>query len=494
MNLTIEKLVYGGKGLARSIPDGKVYFVGGVIPQEKILAGGVTVSGKKYTEVELAAVLEPSPHRIEPLCHIHIKPVGDNSKSVSNKRLYCGGCDFQHIDYTHQLQLKKDIVVETLNRLGGIRDASHLVSEVIPSEKKFLYRNKAIIPFAPIGGEKNGIKAGFYAERSHEIVEAGDCPLQPRDVFKVVNFVKNNAADFGIVPYSEEKHNGSLRHLCVRTNSEGEMLIIFVVKPDASYLARYKKFSDEIVRFFNSEKMSIISILINENPSSTNVIFGADVWHTLWGDEYITEFYPTSGLKLRVSRGGFLQVNTGVADRLYHYVANLIFRDKNFSSDGKSGDFKVLDLYGGVGGFAIMVSKLNDGRIKEIISVEENETAVKDALVNSRLNGVDDITFFALPVERFLENNIHRFKKNVAIIVDPPRSGLSPKAMKAILQIKPERLIYVSCDTATFARDAKILLSNNYRFSSAPDGKIQPFDMFPQTHHVETVADFVRNF
>lgn len=490
LKLNIEKLIYGGKGLARSHTDGKVYFVSGVLPEEEILARESSISGKKnYSEALPLSVVKPSPYRVEPRCPLHIIPAqGEPSR-------FCGGCDFQHISYTEQLRLKKEIIRETLSRIGGIKQDVMDVADVVPSPSEFHCRNKAIIPFATSSDGKKLI-AGFYAEHSHDIVEAGDCLLQKKIVFKIVNFVREVAPEYGIRGYlSSRRKNptalGSLRHLCVRVNSRNEALVIFVIYPKENEIARYEKLSKSLVLEFNQKSPfvggQIIGILINENPTDSNVIFNQNGWRTLYGSEFVTEIFTIpdgESLNLRVSRAGFLQVNTPVAANLYSSVSDMLFA----RGEGEVDFSKkiILDLYGGVGGFAITAARKHP-EVKNIISVEENESAVRDALVNASDNNIDKITFYALPVERFLEKNSARLKKNVFMIVDPPRSGLSGEAMKAIIKIKPERLVYVSCDIATFSRDAKILLAAGYR----PRGKIQPFDMFPQTHHVEIAAAFV---
>ena len=500
--LKIEKLVYGGKGLARSEPDGKIYFVAGVLPGEEVEVHAVSM-GKNFTEAQTVSVIKSSPARVHPPCPLHVIP-------TEMHRVFCGGCDFQHIKYPEQLRLKKEILMETIHRIAGIDSDGNMIDDVVPSPEEFRCRNKAIIPFAP-SDSGGGIKAGFYAERSHDIVEAADCLVQKEVVFRIVDFVRSLAPCLGIGGYVtddtrgrgkrrprsrsvKDSGDGSLRHLSVRVNERGEALVIFVVNPTEGYPARYEKLCRALLENFKKDTQNkIVGVLVNENPACTNVIFNPhNKWRTLYGADYITE-YLTLGveeLKLRVSKGGFFQVNTSVAGKLYSAVQDMLFpsgfqSDKNFSPC-----VNLLDLYGGVGGFSIAFALRKDIPLKDIICVEENETAVRDALVNAASYGIDNIVFYALPAEDFLSSkSVGKLKKDTFAVVDPPRSGLSEKAMEGLItKISPRRFVYVSCDAATFARDMKKILSRGYML----EGKIRPFDMFPQTHHIETAACFVK--
>jgi len=502
--LKIEKLVYGGKGLARSSPDGKIYFVAGVLPGEEVEVREVS-KGKNFTGALPTSVVKPSTGRIKPPCPLHIIP-------TEIPRVFCGGCDFQHIKYQEQLRLKKEILSETIRRIAGIDSGDDLIDDVVPSAEEFRCRNKAIIPFAP-SDDGVSLRAGFYAERSHDIVEAADCLVQKEVVFRIADFVRSRAPRLGIggyvtdetirrgnrrSPHScgrsiKDKGDGSLRHLAIRVNGRGEVLVIFVVNPTENYPARYEKLCRDLLENFEKDaRNKITGVLLNENPACTNVIFHPHKWRTLYGADYINEYLTLGGeeLKLRVSKGGFFQVNTSVAGKLYLSVIDMLF-PPGFESDKNFSGVNLLDLYGGVGGFSIAFALLRkDIPFKDIICVEENETAVRDALVNAASYGIDNIVFYALGVEDFLSGkSVGKLKKDTFAVVDPPRSGLSEKALSGLMRkISPRRFVYVSCDAATFARDMKKILSYGYTL----EGKIRPFDMFPQTHHIETAACFVK--
>jgi 23S rRNA (uracil1939-C5)-methyltransferase len=455
----------GGRCLARA--DGKVYFVEGALPSERVSAA-VTSAGKSFAEGTALAVERPSPSRIEPACPLHFRCVS-GGKTSGDSRVFCGGCDWQHIDYPLQLELKKQILSDALLRTGKINLRPEAL-EVEPSPLRFRYRNKALVPFAPSikrdgdSGESM-IRAGFFARGSHEIAPAEDCPLQPEIVFQIVGFVRENAARFGIRPYEEDTFRGSLRHLYVRVVDGGGRIIVgFVVNPADTRAESYVAMAASLT----SEFPSVRGVLMNENPSRTNVIFGRK-WSTLAGSNSVTEVL-SNGIRLRLTEGAFFQVNTQVAEKLYEYAVSAFAHPA-----------KLLDVYSGVGGFALYAARAG---IAEVIAVEENETAVNDAIVNARSAEAGNITFYALAAEKFLSRP-PRAARGASIIVDPPRSGLGAEIIDGIAALRPAEMVYVSCDPATFARDAGILSGKGYELSG-----IRLFDMFPQTHHVETAALF----
>lgn len=454
----------GGRCLARS--GGKVFFVEGALPGEKVFAS-VTFENDSYAEATVSSVAGPSPSRITPPCPLHFRPRAD-SAAGSPTDIFCGGCDWQHIAYPVQLELKKQIVSDALGRVAKIRIAPK-DCEIEPSPEPFRYRNKAQVPFA--GGDaarrEGPMSAGFFARGSHKIVSATDCPLQPRAVFEIVNFVKDEAPRLGIRAYDEDSVSGSLRHLYVRVLAGGdEVMAGFVVNPSGGEASAYKTLAASLTAAFGSVR----GVVLNENPSRTSVIFGRR-WTTLVGRNHLTETF-SDGMRLRLTEGAFFQVNTAVAGSLYRHAAAAL-----------SSAPKLLDLYGGAGGFAITSSRLG-AAAREIISVEENETAVNDALVNARLNGAENITFYAISAEKFLSRP-PRAVRGASVIADPPRAGLSREVFEGIAKLSPPSVLYVSCDPATFARDAGLFCSKGYEMAS-----LRLFDMFPQTHHVEIAALF----
>ncbi|MDI6756466.1 MAG: 23S rRNA (uracil(1939)-C(5))-methyltransferase RlmD [Endomicrobiia bacterium] len=469
--LEAEKMTAGGRCLARC--EGKVFFIEGAIPGERV-AAAVTFENKNYGEASAVSLETPSPSRITPPCPLHFGIAETSDDASASSRIFCGGCDWQHIEYSRQLELKKQIVADALERTAKI----HLAPEdcvIEPSSATFRYRNKAQAPFININaiGERSGsadsvaaLRAGFFARGSHEIVSASDCPLQPAAVFDIVNFVKEAAPRLGIRAYDEDSGRGSLRHLYVRIVAGGdEAMVGFVVNPADTRIDAYKTLSGYLVAAFPFLR----GVLMNENQARTNVIFGRR-WLTLAGRNYVTEVF-SDGTRFRLTEGAFFQVNTPLAESLYRHAAAAL-----------SSSPKLLDLYGGVGGFALAAARLPG--VREIISVEESETAVNDALVNARLNLAENITFYALAVEKFL-SRAPRAARGASVIADPPRSGLSREALDGIVALSAPEIVYVSCDPATFARDAGILSAKGYALSS-----LRMFDMFPQTHHVETAATF----
>lgn len=445
--LTIEKIIAGGRGLGYL--SGKAVFVDGVIDGETVDVC-IKCEKRKFLSGWPTTVIKPSEYRKNPSCpyHFHHSSVPPYSA--------CGGCSWQHIDYSYQLVLKKKILLETLSRIGKITNPP--LKDVIPSSNIFRYRNKAQIPVALSEGK---VIAGFFAAGSHRVIDAMDCLIQPEVVFKVVNYIKSKITGFKLKPYDENNHTGSLRYIFVRTGNQGkDVLVGFVVR---SYTDKYEKLALEISEQFPEIK----GVVFNENPGKTNVIFGK-VWKKLTGESFVTEELDGK-IKLRISYGAFFQVNTEVAKKLYSFVA------EQFTGIGFQN---ILDLYCGVGGFALSVARY----AQSVIGVEENNTSVTDACINAQLNGIRNVNFFSLSVEEYLKKT--RKVKNCGVILDPPRSGLSDVALSELMRLKPDKIIYISCEPSTFSRDASVILKQ-YKLLN-----IQPFDMFPQTPHLELVATF----
>ncbi len=450
-NVNIDKLIAGGRGISKS--GGKTIFVEGVIDGESVDVE-IIEERKKYILTRPQKILKNSPFRISPPCKYHF-----SVEEIAQNIPYCGGCSWQHIEYKHQLKLKKILIEDGLKRIGKLEFKQ--IDDVVPSAQIFRYRNKAQIPISSVNGEAI---AGFFAHGTHEVVKISDCIIQPEIVFKITNYIRENIKSIGIEPYDEINHRGSMRNIFVRTNLAGELLVGFVSKEMDS---KYSIIADKLIEKFPE----IRGVVLNENPEKTNIIFGKK-WEKLRGEKHLVEKISELGISLKISYGAFFQTNPFIVSKMYGYVASH-FADKGLK--------KIFDLYSGVGGFALSSSN----HAKDVVAVEESEQSATDAVTNAHSNNIKNIRFFASKVEDFLEK-LKDMKKS-GVVIDPPRSGLSRQVSNRLARLKPEIVVYVSCDVATFSRDSKILTDSGYKLTS-----IKPFDMFPQTPHIEVVGTFLK--
>lgn len=397
---------------------------------------------KTYAFGKLTEIVTPSADRIECDC------------PVFNK---CGGCSFRHISYSAESKLKRNTLYETVKRLGGV----DLIPEDIVTGNDLFYRNKAQYPIDLSG------KFGFFAFHSHRIVPFNNCRLQPpifKDIINATeNWVKNNSLSI----YNEEKHSGLLRHLYIRiAEITNEIMITLVINGDG--IPNQNELIESLRDICNED---LKSVQLNINKSDTNVILG-DKCVCLFGDEYITDVL--CGIKVRLSPLSFYQVNRNMAEKLYLKACEYA------EPEGK----KILDLYCGAGTIGLSMAK----DAESIIGVEIVKEAVEDAKFNAENNNIHNARFICSDAlsasEQLSRENIHPD----TVIVDPPRKGLTPELIKIICNnFKPERVVYVSCDVGTFARDVKLFSESGYNLI-----KYTPVDLFPRTAHVETVALLVR--
>lgn len=394
---------------------------------------------KSYAFGKLLEIITPSPDRITPDC------------PVFNQ---CGGCAFRHISYEAELNLKENKVYEAVKRIGGIDLKPR---PIMFGENSNHYRNKAQLPISAGG------KAGFFAFHSHRIIPIDSCKLQPEDFKSIINLCEEWIKKHNISIYSEESGKGLLRHLYLRkAEKTDEIMVVFVINGDSL------PFTDEITKELkNLLGDSLTSIQLNINKKNTNVILGEEC-KVILGDAYITDIL--CDVKVRLSPLSFYQVNRAMAEKLYKKAAEY--------ADAK--DKNLLDLYCGAG--TIGLSMANTA--KSVIGVEIIPEAIKDAEFNAKINGIKNTRFICgdatKAAEKLAEENI----KTDIVIVDPPRKGCSPELIETISKdFAPERVVYVSCDPATLARDLKIFGDFGYKLI-----EYTPCDLFPRTSHVETVG------
>lgn len=366
----------------------------------------------------------------------------------------CGGCVYRHLDYATECSIKQERVQDAVMRIGGF---DLQCKPIIPAISPERYRNKAQYPIAPDGS------VGFFAVHSHRIISCGDCALQPKEFAAVAETVKQWITDNGVSVYDEGAHKGLLRHLYIRKGTKsGELMVVLVIN------GRDIPAADELVAMLKSKFGSALkSIQLNINREKTNVILGKEC-KVLYGEAYIVD--ELCGVRVRLSPLSFYQVNRDMAERLYEKAAEYA------EAQGKD----ILDLYCGAGTIGLSMAK----SAKSVIGVEIVGQAIEDARVNAAENGITNARFICADAAEAADHLAKEGIKPQVVIVDPPRKGCTPELLQVIAEkFAPERLVYVSCDPATLARDAAIMRELGYELK-----EYTPVDLFPRTAHVETVA------
>lgn len=442
LELAFEDITHDGAGVGKV--NGFPIFVPNVLPGERAKVKIIKVK-KGYGFGRLQDLLEVSPNRIEPSCPIYKE---------------CGGCQLQHMTYESQLHVKQKQVQEVLSRIGHLKDVT--VHPVLGMTNPWRYRNKAQVP---IGEEEGGLVAGFYQKRSHRIVDMKSCLIQVENNDHIVQGVKEIAQKYGVRAYDEQKHRGTLRHVMVRYGlNTGQAMVVLITKNDQ--LPNKKNIIDEVHKAFPEVK----SIVQNVNPKRTNVIFG-DSTKVLWGDEYI---YDTIGdIKFAISARSFYQVNPEQTKVLY---------DKALEYANLNGDEIVMDAYCGIGTISLFLAQ----KAKQVYGVEIVPEAIEDAERNAELNSISNVEFGVGEAEKVIPNWYKQGIKADIIVVDPPRKGCDEALLQTIIDMKPKKVVYVSCNPGTLARDLRVLEDGGYKTL-----EVQPVDMFPHTTHVECVAQIV---
>ncbi len=438
IQLHIEGLSHEGEGVGRF--DGFTLFVPGSVPGDTVSARVISLQ-KTYARALLMEIIRPSTHRVIPECASHHE---------------CGGCQLQHLAYPEQLRQKQIIVKETLLRIGGLDIP---VLPVLGMPEPWRYRNKAQVPF---GSEGGAIKAGFFARRSHTIVDLDRCPIQHPANDRAVAAVRFALATTGLPVYNEADHSGLLRYVLARTSlATGETLVVLVTN------GRNLPRKETLVEIIRSRLANVAGIVQNINNRRGNAILGPEEI-TLYGRPYITE--QLGDLSFRISARSFFQVNTIQTKVLYDKVAEYA---------ALTGRETVFDLYCGTGTISLYLSR----RAHRVVGVESIPEAIADAKENARINQIFNAEFHAGRAEETLPALCRKGYRADVVVADPPRKGCDPTVLKAITNMQPDRIIYVSCNPATLARDLKSLTQNGYITTS-----VQPVDMFPHTSHVETVV------
>jgi 23S rRNA (uracil1939-C5)-methyltransferase len=437
--IDITDLGVNGEGIGKI--DGFTFFVDKALPGEtvEIIA---TKLKKNYGYGKLVTVINPSADRCTPMCPVAGK---------------CGGCSLQHLAYPAQLKFKTEKVRQNITRIGGFSDVD--VSPTIGMDNPFRYRNKAQYPVSVINGE---LVCGFYANHSHRVIPCNDCLISKAENKDIIIAVKEFMLYCGLDAYDEVRHTGFLRHIVIKNSFHADETMVCLVVNSNSF-----KFRAELIdalSCFNTIK----SIVINYNTDKTNVILGNKI-EVIYGQDYITD--TIGELTFHISPLSFFQVNPVQTEKLYATAldfANL------------TGNEIVIDAYCGIGTISLFLAK----KAKMVYGVEIVPEAISAAKENALINNIKNTEFYVGKSEEIVPM-LHN-KKGITpdvMVVDPPRKGCDESLLKLMLTMKPQTIVYVSCDSATLARDLKILCNQDYQIT-----KIQPVDMFPHTYHVETVV------
>ena len=431
-----------GQGIARV--DGCVVFIPNAIVGERCRVR-IEKAQKTWAAGKLVEILEKSPHRVNREC-----PISSS----------CGGCDFWHMDYTEETRLKADRVKQALNRIGG-ENLDEIPILSAPTCQG--YRNKAQYPVA---AEKGRVYAGFFRAGTHQVVENQRCLILPEEADRVKKIVIDYVNHYRITAYDELAGKGLLRHIYVRRGAmSGQVLVCLVLN------GRKLPHPEDLIRRLQAVP-GFTTLVLSVNTKAGNTVLG-DEFITLYGPGYIED--TLCGLRFRLSPRSFYQVNHHQAQRLYHAA---------IAQAGITKDDLVLDLYCGVGTITLAMAKAAG----KVIGVEVVEQAVQDARENARRNNIDNAEFFCGDAGKAALALEEKGIRPDVVVVDPPRKGLNADTIEALARMSPRRIVYVSCDPATLARDVALLKEKGYRLQSA-----QAADLFPRCSHVESIACLTRD-
>lgn len=437
IELSITALTSEGSGIGKH--NGMAVFVPKTAVGDIIEARIVKVL-KNYAYGIIERIVTPSPDRV------------DNDCPAFGK---CGGCVYRHITYTAELAAKEQTVRDAFERIGGF---SPEFLPICGSEQTERYRNKLQMPLAKTDDGK--IISGFFSERTHRVVPVDDCKLQPIIFSRIVDFVKQECKKLKISIYNEQAHEGVLRHVYLRRgHASGELCVVLVAKRK---VPEFKRLAAELSREFSEIK----GVVLNVNPDKTNVILG-EREIVLSGNANITD--EMCGISVEIAPKSFYQVNTSQAEKLYLQAAE--FAEPN----GKT----LLDLYCGIGTIGLSMAD----RADKVIGAEIVPEAVENARKNAEKNGSSNAEFICADASEAAAELVQRGLVPDVILLDPPRKGCDEQTLSACVKMNPERIVMISCNPATAARDCKFLAENGYSVD-----KVRAFDLFPRTRHVETVV------
>lgn len=449
IEIEITNMAPDGRGIGKH--EGKVVFVHGACKGEVVRAE-IYTEHKTYLTAGVLDIIKKSSMRQESFCEM-----SEN----------CGGCPLSHIKYDEQLKIKKQTVIDALTRIGSLDLSDVSVSDTLGMSEPFRFRNKMVFP---VGLKEGKAVGGFYAPKSHNVVPLSDCLSGEKAASFAMLSVTEFLNDEKIMPYDEKTGKGTVRRVFVRTAyNTREMMVVI-----SSFSKEIKNIEKLVEKLKNTDfdGYNLKSIILNINNKKNNLVLG-NKNITLWGNSEIKD--TLMGLTFSISPHSFYQVNPTQTEVLYKTA--LDFAEINETKT-------VLDIYCGIGTISLCAAK----NAKKVIGVEIVEKAISDAKNNAKVNGINNAEFYCGAAEDIVPKLIEEGNKPDVVILDPPRKGSDKKTLSAILKANPERIVYVSCNPATLARDAKFLSDGGYELK-----KVTPVDMFPNSEHIESVACFERN-
>lgn len=441
LELVIEKLVPGGEGLAHH--NGFAVFVPDTWPGDRLQARVISCK-KKYARALPSHFLSPSPQRQIAPC-----PVAQD----------CGGCQWQGFNYPAQLEAKRQLLLESLHQqgLGTWAELEALVPPVLGMDEPFYYRNKGQFPLQDIAGE---IQTGFFKPRSHELVAIEHCLIHHPRINEILLWTRDWLRQHKLPCYHENTDRGILRHLMIRHGFHSDESLVGLVCRES--LPALQTYAQELMSHFDS----VVGVLENLQPERSNRILGSET-HVLAGQDYYLE--SLDGLHFQVALPAFFQVNPIQTEVLYRTVENFL---------ALTGSENLVDAYSGAGSISLWLAR----RCQQVLGLEVVAAATENARQNARLNGCDNARFLCGRVEDLLPQELERQSLD-ALVLDPPRKGCEPQVLDSIVQTPLTRLVYVSCNPSTLARDLARLKKGGFQLT-----RCQPVDLFPHTHHLETVV------
>ena len=436
--IEIEDLGHSGEGVGKI--DGFTVFVHGAIPGDYVKIKLTTLK-KNYGIGKIIEILRPSQDRVEPRC-----PLAN----------ICGGCQIMHMDYRAQLDIKRKRVEETLERIGKINTTVH---PTIGMENPYEYRNKAQFPVGIVDGQA---VLGFYKKGTHDIVRTDYCHIQAPVNIEIIKIIKEYIKKYDISVYNEKTRKGLLRHVVTRVGFKtGELMIVLITN------GKELPYKDELIEMLKTNIKGLKSIVHNINDKNTNVIFGRES-RTIYGEDKISDYI--GGLKFKISDQSFFQVNPIQTEKLY---------EKTLEYASLTGEENVFDIYCGTGSISLFLAQ----QAKKVIGVEVVETAIENAKENAKINNIHNTEFYVGKAEEVIPKLYEKGLKADVVVVDPPRKGCEEIVLETIAKMEPKRIVYVSCNPASLARDLAYLEERGYKTL-----EVQPVDMFGHTAHVECIA------
>ena len=435
----------GGVGIGKF--EGFTVFVDGGLVKDKIKVK-ITKSKKNYAVGDIVEIIEPSPYRVERKCSKELKD--------------CGGCQIQELDYQEQLNIKTNEVKQVISRIGKLEDV--VVHPALGMEEPFRYRNKAQFPIQKVDGSP---VIGFYKKKSHDIIPTDQCIIQHDVNDKIIKIIKTYIRAYKVSVYDEKTHTGVLRHLVTKVGfTSKEVMVVLVAN------GRKLPYLNELASVLKENIPGFKTLVVNVNREKTNVILGNEN-RVIYGDGKIND--NIGDLVFEISPLSFFQVNPVQTEVLYNKALEYAALGENDT---------VFDIYCGIGTISLFLAQ----RAKKVYGIEIVEEAIKDAKRNAEINNLDNVEFYVGKAEDVVPKMYKQGKRANVVVVDPPRKGCDEKVLDTIVSMQPARVVYVSCNPSTLARDLAYLNEKGYKSL-----EVQPVDMFPHSVHIENVALIVKD-